>query len=409
MTVTSAADRIGDLDAIDLTDPRTFQRDDLHEMWRAFRSRSPVHWQPPGDGTPGFWALSRYPDVLAVYRDAEHFISEGGTVLTTLLAGGDSAAGRMLEVTDGERHREIKAVMQRSFSPRVISRTVERVRERTRQLIAEVAGAGEFDFAQRVAEELPIGTIADLMDLPAADRPMLLRCNKLALSSDTGATTPLESIAARNEILLYFADLVAARRRNPGDDVVSALAQATVGGAPLREDEVVYNCYSLIIGGDESSRVAATGTVLALNQYPDQWRALLEGFVAVEAATEEALRWTTPAMHFGRRAAADLTLSGVPIQAGDIVTVWNTSANLDETEFAEPELFRLGRRPNRHLALGHGPHFCVGAFLGRAELSALLSCLRDLVADIEVTGDPRRIYSNFLFGYSSLPAVFRAR
>jgi cytochrome P450 len=409
MTVTSAADRIGDLDAIDLTDPRTFQRDDLLEMWRAFRSRSPVHWHRPGDGTPGFWALSRYPDAVAVYRDTEHFVSAGGTVLTTLLAGGDSAAGKMLEVTDGVRHREIKAVMQRSFSPRVISRTTERVRERTRQLIAEVTGAGEFDFARRVAEQLPIGTIADLMDLPAADRPMLLRCNKLALSSDTGTTTPLESISARNEILLYFADLVAARRRNPGDDVVSALAQATINGAPLREDEVVYNCYSLIIGGDESSRVAATGSVLALHQHPGEWRALLDGSVPVEAATEEALRWTTPAMHFGRRAGADVMLSGVRIQAGDIVTLWNTSANFDETEFAEPGQFRFGRRPNRHLALGHGPHFCLGAFLGRAELSALLSCLRETVAGIEVTGAPRRIYSNFLFGYSSLPVVFRPR
>ena len=131
MTVTSAADRIGDLDAIDLTDPRTFQRDDLHEMWRAFRSRDPVHWHRPGDGTPGFWVLSRHADALAVYRDAEGFISAGGTVLTTLLTGGDSAAGKMLKVTDGVRHREIKAVMQRSFSPRVISRTVERVRSRT--------------------------------------------------------------------------------------------------------------------------------------------------------------------------------------------------------------------------------------------------------------------------------------
>jgi cytochrome P450 len=409
MTPTSVADPIGELDLIDLTDPHTFQRDDLHEMWRAFRRRSPLHWHRPHGGAPGFWVLTRYPDVLAVYRDADRFMSEGGTVLTTLLTGGDSAAGKMLEVTDGVRHREIKAVMQRSFSPRVISRTTERVRARTRQLIADVVGTGEFDFAARVAEELPLNTIADLMDLPSGDRPMLLRCNKLALSSDTGTTTPLESIAARNEILLYFASLVAARRRNPGDDVVSALAHATVNGSPLREDEVVYNCYSLLIGGDESSRVAATGTVLALARYRDQWQALLDGSVPIEAATEEALRWTTPAMHFGRRAATDVTVGGAGIRAGDIVTLWNTSANFDETEFAEPESFRLGRRPNRHLALGHGPHFCLGAFLGRAELSGLLACLREMVGGIDLAGTPRRIYSNFLYGYSSLPVVFRPR
>lgn len=406
MTATSVADPIGDLDLIDLTDPRTFLRDDLTELWQAFRARSPVHWHRPRAGMPGFWALSRYRDVLAVYRDAERYRSEGGTVLTTLLNGGDSAAGKMLEVTDGARHREIKAVMQRSFSPRVISRLTERVRARARQLVADVVGTGEFDFVGRVAEQLPIGTIADLMDVPAADRPMLLRNNKLALSSDTGTTSYLESVAARNEILLYFADLVAARRRDPGDDVVSALARAEVGGRPLAEDEMVYNCYSLIIGGDESSRVAATGTVLALARNPDQWRALRDGSVPVERATEEALRWTTPAMHFGRQATTDTTIGGRRIRSGDIVTLWNTSANFDETEFSEPELFRLGRAPNRHVALGHGPHFCLGAFLGRAELSGLLSALRELVGGIEVTGTPRRVHSNFLAGYSGLPVVF---
>lgn len=398
---------MGDLDAIDLTDPRTFRRDDLHAMWREFRARSPVHRHPGRDGLPGFWVLSRHRDVRAVYADAEHYYSEGGTVLTTLLAGGDSAAGKMLEVTDGVRHREIKAVMQRQFSPRFIGRITDQLRRRTRAQLAEVVGAGEADFVERVAERLPMGTIADLMDVPAADRPMLLRCNKLALSSDTGTTSPLESIAARNEILLYFVDLVAARRKEPGDDVVSALVQAEINGAPLTDDEIVYNCYSLIIGGDESSRVSATGTVLALAEFGGEWRRLRAGEVTVADATEEALRWTTPAMHFGRRARTDVTIDGVRVGAGDIVTLWNTSADFDETEFADPEVFRLDRRPNRHLALGHGPHFCLGAFLGRAELSALLDALREMVGAIEVTGPPRRIHSNFLAGYSTLPVVLR--
>lgn len=399
---------VDDLDLIDLTDPGTFHRDDLPELWRAFRSRSPVHWHHPRGGAPGFWVVSRYQDVMAVYRDAHRYRSEGGTILTTLLHGGDSAAGRMLEVTDGGRHREIKAVMQRSFSPRVISRITEGVRARARALVEDVVGTGEFDFVARVAEQLPIGTIADLMDVPAADRPMLLRNNKLALSSDTGTTSHVESLAARNEILLYFADLVAARREDPGDDVVSALARAEVNGRPLAEDEIVYNCYSLIIGGDESSRVAATGTVLALAREPEQWRALRDGMVPVEPATEEALRWTTPAMHFGRQATTDTAIGDRLVRSGDIVTLWNTSANFDETEFASPELFRLDRQPNRHVALGHGPHFCLGAFLGRAELSGLLSALRELVGGIEVTGTPRRVHSNFLAGYSSLPVVFSA-
>jgi cytochrome P450 len=110
-------------------------------------------------------------------------------------------------------------------------------------------------------------------------------------------------------------------------------------------------------------------------------------------------------MHFGRWARADVTIGGVRIGAGDIVTLWNISANFDEWEFDDPETFRLDRRPNRHLALGYGPHFCLGAFLGRTGLSALLTCLREMVGDIEVTGMPRRRHSNFLAGSSTLPVV----
>ncbi|MFE0100169.1 cytochrome P450 [Streptomyces sp. NPDC059009] len=402
----------GDLDAVDLTDPKTFVTgtpDELHDLWRRFRDERPVHHHPARGGLPPFWALTRYADVMAVYKDNTRFTSERGNVLSTLLQGGDSAAGKMLAVSDGARHRAIRTLMLKSFSPRALRHVVEQVNVRTRDLISHVLDRGDgFDYAEAVAEHIPMGTICDLMAVPPQDRQALLDWNKQVLSADSGDATAQDAWLARNEILLYFSDLSRARRKNPGDDVISALATGEIEGRPLTEEEIVFNCYSLIIGGDESSRMASIGAILAFIEHPDQWRAFRSGEVTVESATEEVLRWTTPAMHFGRRAVADVEIGGRTIPAGDIVTLWNTSANFDEEVFPDPLRYDLSRTPNKHVTFGHGPHFCLGAFLGREELKALLAALRDMVATIEPRGEARRVYSNFLYGFSDAPVAFGA-
>ncbi|MFD7257560.1 cytochrome P450 [Streptomyces sp. NPDC059874] len=399
-----------DLDAVDLTDPRTFVTGDpaeLHDLWQRFRTERPVHHHRATGGLPGFWALTRYEDVMAVYKDSSRFTSERGNVLSTLLQGGDSAAGKMLAVSDGARHRAIRNLMLKSFSPRALGHVVEQVRGRTRDLLSQVLDRDGFDYAEAMAEHIPMGTICDLMAVPPQDRQALLDWNKQVLSADSSEGTADEAWLARNEILLYFSDLARSRRKNPGDDVISALATGEIEGRPLTEEEIIFNCYSLIIGGDESSRMASIGAVLGFIEHPEQWRAFKAGEVTVDSATEEVLRWTTPAMHFGRRALVDVEIAGRTIPAGDIVTLWNTSANFDGDVFADPRSYDLARTPNKHVTFGFGPHFCLGAFLGREELKALLAAMRDMVGAIEPKGEARRVYSNFLYGYSSLPVAFR--
>lgn len=407
-SLTTSSTPVSDLDlaAVDLTDPRTFVGTDLFALWQRFRTESPVHHHAATAQLPAFWALTRYHDVMAVYKDNQRFTSERGNVLSTLLQGGDSAGGKMLAVTDGARHRAIRNLMLRSFSPRALKHVVEQVRLRTTDLLTRAIAKGTFDYAAEVAEHIPMGTICDLMAVPPQDRQRLLDWNKQVLSADSADGTAEEAWLARNEILLYFSDLARARRRNPGDDVISALATGDVDGVPLSEEEIIFNCYSLILGGDESSRMASIGAVLAFVQHPDQWRAFKEGRVGLESTAEEILRWTTPAMHFGRRALVDLEIDGRRIAAGDIVTLWNTSANFDESVFAAPQAFDLARTPNKHVTFGYGPHFCLGAFLGREELKAVLDGLREQVSSIEQAGPAERVYSNFLFGYSTAPVTF---
>ncbi|MEU3058867.1 cytochrome P450 [Streptomyces subrutilus] len=404
-----AAPCVPDPAALDLTDPQTFLDVDPHAMWRRFRDESPVHWHPAGPRTPGFWVVSRYADAVAVYRDNKRFTSEKGNVLATLLQGEDSASRKMLAVTDGVRHREIRNVMLKSFAPRVLEPVVAGVHTHTRALLGRALAAGRLDFVSDVVDHIPIQTMGDLLDIPHADRPRLVEWNTRTLARHGSGDDEFESLMARNEIIMYMGELAAERRRNPGDDVLSTLAAATVDGEPLTEDEIVLNAYSLILGGDESTRTSLIGGLIALAENPEQWRRLKAGEVSADTATEEILRWTTPAMHFGRRALVDVPLGDRVVRAGDVVTLWNTSANFDERAFADPDRFDVGRSPNKHVVFGHGPHFCLGAFLGRVHVKAMVEALGSMVDDITLLGPPQRLYSNFVRAYSALPVALTAR
>ncbi|MFC5828758.1 cytochrome P450 [Nonomuraea insulae] len=388
---------------LNLADPRTHAENDLTEVWRWMRATEPVYWHPPVGAAPGFWVATRHRDVASIYFDNKRFTSEKGNVLSTLLQGGDSAAGVMMAVTDGRRHAEIRRILLRAFSPRALSGVVENLEKTTQGLLQDIVSAGGGDFADEVAAHIPLATICDLLGVPSSDRASLLEWTKAALSAEGPDQSAADIWQARNDILGYFETLARQRRRRPGTDAVSVLASSMVNGRPLSMEEVVSNCYSLILGGDETSRLSMSSAVLAFIEHPDQWAAWKRGEVETSDAVEEILRWTTPAMHFGRTALEDVEVGGRLIRAGDIVTLWNNSANRDEEVFPDPFRFDLSRSGNKHISFGYGPHFCLGAYLGRAEIAALLTGLRSLVTEVELNGRPRWIYSNLLSGMSSLP------
>ena len=395
------------LDTVDLGDPNTFADHDLDEFWRTLRDTAPVHWNPPADGRRGFWVLSRYDDIMATYRDNVNFTSERGNVLVTLLGGGDAGAGRMLAVTDGHRHHELRKILQRVLSPRVLDEVARTVRVNTRQLVREAVKSGGCDFAEQIASRIPMTTISNLLGVPEQDRDFLLTQTKTALSTDDEDIDEVASEMARNEILMYFMDLVEERRESPGDDVISMLVGSSIDGVPLSDEDVVLNCYSLIIGGDETSRLTMIDCVHTLAAQTEQWRRFKHGEVAVETAVDEVLRWASPTMHFGRSVVHETELHGVRLRPGEIVTLWHASGNRDERVFERPGEFDLGRTPNKHMAFGYGPHFCVGSYLAKVEISELLIALRDFTTGFEQTDESSRIRSNFLTGFSTLPVRFR--
>lgn len=393
-----------DLNSVDLTDPSTFVHTDMEDFWRRVRAEQPVYLHRPTDRGSAFWVVSRYADAVAVLQDPERFSSRSGNMLSSLhKPGGDPAAGKNLALTDAPRHNAMRTILLKAFSPRTRRVVTDKLQQRVDRLLGDAVGTGTFDFAKEVAEVIPMGTIGDLLGFPPEDHKYLLDLSREALSTDDEGQDEEAVWLSRNELLSYCQEIIEARREDPQDDLISAMATCRINGEPMTDDEVVVNCYGFILAGDHTSRLAMVGAVLAFSQYPDQWKALKEGRVSIAAAVDEILRWTTPSMHVGRTATADVTIGGRTIRDKDHVIVWNISANRDEDVFRDPRHFDLARSPNKHLAFGSGAHFCFGSYLGRAEITAVVKTLCSRVEHIELMGDPKPLYSTFLRGYSSLP------
>lgn len=407
-----------ELDEIDLTDLSLFAEGFPHDTFRCLRREAPVWWHRPTAHTPdgtGFWVLSRHADVLAAVSDAETFSSErapghegGGTLIQDLPYG--FAAGVLLNMTDDPRHRRVRALMTPFLAPRSLARMEEDLRERTVALLDAAADAGECDFLTDVALELPLQATLQLLGVPAEDRHQLVAWSGATLAYDDrelGEETEATREAAA-AMAGYAERLVAERRRRPGEDVLSALVAAEVAGEagaaePLSPLELSMAFSLLVAAGSETTRNAVALGVAALAEHPDQMEALRADRALVGTATEEILRWSSPTLYNRRTATVDTSVGGVPVRAGDKVTLWWASANVDEAVFAHPSRFDVRRDPNPHLAFGHRTHFCLGAGLARLEIRIVLEELLDRIRSVELTGPVRRVRTNKHAGVARMP------
>jgi cytochrome P450 len=383
---------------INLTDPDLYSHGDPYAVWRWLRKHDPVHWHPPAE-LPGFWVFTKYDDVRAVYRDPATFSSAGGILLRPENYGGDPGGSRTLALTDPPRHRQLRALVDDWFSPRSVRTLDEEMRGVAREVILRALELERVDFVTDIAARIPLYVICKMMGVPRNEWERLF-----TLTNDAfGAGEALERRMAHLEILQYFEDLANARAKSPADDLVSVLATAQIDGQKLTLDEMILNCDNLLVGGTENTRIAASGGMLAFINYPDQWRALAGEPALLHSAVEEVLRWTSTATHIMRTATRPVTLHGRQIKAGERVTLWNPSANRDETVFDDPDRFSVGRKPNRHLALGTGEHFCLGGTLGRAELRLIYEELLRNTERIELDGTPVMLSSIVVNGPEHLP------
>jgi cytochrome P450 len=383
---------------INLVDPKLYSHGDPYAVWRWLRANDPVRWNPPAD-LPGFWILTKYDDVRMVYRDPATFSSARGILLRPETHGADPGGGRTLALTDPPHHRQLRGLVDERFIPRAVRALDTEMRDVARKVITRAMEHDQCDFVSEIAARIPLYVICDMLGVPGSDWERLFSLTNEAFGSADAATRRL----AHLDILNYFEDLIGVRAKSPTDDLVSVLATAQIDGRKLTPDEIILNCDNLLVGGTENTRIAAAGGMLAFIQNPDEWNAVAEDPRLLPSAVEEVLRWTSTATHIMRTAMSPVVIRDRHIEAGDRVTLWNPSANRDEEVFADPDCFNIRRKPNRHLALGFGEHFCLGGILARAELRLLYQELLNSTQRVELDGTPSPLSSIVVNGLERLP------
>jgi cytochrome P450 len=284
----------------------------------------------------------------------------------------------------------------------------------TREVLDEAAAKTDADFVLDVSAKITIAVIAEMLGVPRKDWNLLFRwTNEIIAPEDPdfqkGGTAQETFEGARLELFQYFHELSEERRRHPTDDIVSVVANGTVDGKPLGPVELLSYYFLLVVAGNETTRNAMTGGMLAFLQHPGEWQKLRRDPALLEPAVEEIVRWTTPVIQFARTATRDYQLRGTTIRKGQSVCLFYASGNRDEEVFADPFAFRIDRDPNPHIAFGMGEHVCLGAHLARLELHHAFKALRERLDECAPAGPAVRVRSSFVGGIKRAPMRWRLR
>ena len=393
--------------SVDLSDDASFEHGFPHDYFTWLRENKPVYWHDPTPVSPdgeGFWVISRHRDVMEVLRTPEVFSSNtggdrkgGGTTLKD-----ERAAGKVLNNSDDPHHRVLRGLVNKGFTTQSVGALEAELRRRANLLIDQFPNGGKFDFVSMFSRELPTQAICIVLGVPQQDRGELIEWMDLGLEADSHNV-----IAARyfNKIRDYARVIVAEKRRNPGDDILSTIVHARIEGEDnrsLTDEELAHFFLLLFPAGAETTRSAIGGGLRALVEHPAQMGLLRSDPSNVKGAVEEFVRWMTPSIYKRRTATRDIEFGGKSICRGDKVTIWEMSANRDATVFDNPFIFDISRRPNRHIGFGFGAHVCLGAGLARLEIKIAIEELLHRVKHFELAGPARWVPNNRLLGLRDL-------
>ena len=392
-----------------------------HEPWEVFdllQREAPVYHHPEPGGR-GFWALTKYDDVVAVLRDTKTFSSEiGGAATIEDLPEDVLAARRNFLEFDPPKHGRYRRLISRNFTPGAVGQYEQWLRDLVGHRLDRALALGEFDLVHELAAPIPIRVLAHVLGLPEEILPHLIQLgDRLLVDTDPEYVGELAYAREREEDRYkpfgspwadelcgigreYYED----RRRCPREDVLTLIANAEIDGRPLSRQDLDNTFALLIVAGNETTRQAISLGTLALAGNPSEWERLRHDRGLIASATEELLRYSAPVWYFRRTATRDAVVRGVDIATGDKVVVWFAAGNRDPDHYADPHRLDVGRNPTDHVTFGRGgPHQCLGAHLARLELRVYLEELVARVDRIELAGDPVRQRSNFTNGLKRLP------
>lgn len=379
----------------------TFPFDDPFPLYAELRSAGRLLWNEPG----GFWVAPHHAEVTAVGGDATTFCSGRG--ILTFEVGVDYPTPPTMMHTDPPAHTRYRALVQPAFSRKVVRHLAPTVHDAAAALVARVPRNEPVDVVADLAAVLPVQVIGMLLGLPERDWDRVWAWSEASIpGTETWADEELRN-SLRAEMAHELEVAVAERRSTPTDDVISLLTTSEIDGDRLTDDEITMFLHQLLVAGNETTRNAISGGLVAMAGHPGQWEALVANPELVGTATEEILRYTTPVIAFMRTATRPTTLGGHQLIEGDPVLMLYASANRDADEFgADAEQFRVDRSPNHHVAFGFGPHFCLGAALARVEIAATLEALMAAgVRSVTPGGEVGRSASTIIAGITSAPLV----
>ncbi|MFI7609694.1 cytochrome P450 [Nonomuraea terrae] len=373
-----------------------------HDQLAWLRANSPVHWH---HGEPGFWAVTRYEDVVHVSRHSDLFSSARRLALFDEVGEEQVAMQRLMMLNqDPPEHTRRRSLVNRGFTPRAMNALEQHIRDICDDLLDKLSG--EVDFVTEVAAPLPLYVICELLGAPVTDRDKVFSwSNRMIGSQDPDyASSPEEGSGAAMELYAYANELAAQRRANPRNDIVTKLLQPDENGETLDENEFNLFVLLLAVAGNETTRNAASGGMLALFEHPEQWDRLVADPTMASTAADEIVRWVSPVNLFRRTSTRDQVLGGQEIKADDKVVIFYGSANRDASVFPDADVFDIGRDPNPHIGFGGGgAHFCLGNHLAKLELRVLFEQLARRYPRLRQTGEARRLRSNFINGIKDLP------
>jgi cholest-4-en-3-one 26-monooxygenase len=409
---------------IDLTDLDVFATRMPHDWFDLLRREAPVWRHPETADEESFWVVSTYDRITEVHRGGLAYSHQTGPGRNG--AGGISlhdsrpemGVGSQMVMTDPPKHTQLRKLVNRGFTPRMVSRLEQTMRLRTDIIIDRVATRGTADFVVDIASELPLMAIADIVGVPMDDRGKLFTWTNQVLGSNDpefeveGGRESYDVSPGMVSLFHYSRELANKRRAEPADDLWTKL----IGARATMEDGTVVELSDLeqdmffsllILAGNETTRNAISGGLVAFLDHRDQWELLARRPELIDTAVDEILRFTSPVNYFRRTATVDCELGGQSIRAGEKVTLWYPSGNRDEAAFSDPHRFDITRTPNHHMTFGAGgPHFCLGASLAKLELKVMFEGLVNRLPDIEAAGPPERLRNNLLNSLKHLPVKF---
>ncbi|WP_157216396.1 cytochrome P450 [Flavisphingomonas formosensis] len=395
----------------DLKDPDLYVGSVPHETFDALRRDRPVYWNEEKDGA-GFWALTRYADIVEVSRNPALFSSayeNGGHRIFNenevgLTGAGESAIGIPFISLDPPLHTHYRKFIMPAVAPGRLAGIEERILDRCTRLIGEIPLGETVDIVPLLSAPLPLLTLTELFDLPAELWTKLYDWTNAFVGEDDPdfRQSPEAMAQVMGEFMAFAEALFRERRTSPGQDLATLLANMQVDGEPVPFKEFLGNMILALVGANETTRNSLSHSIVAFAENPDQWDRIRADPDLLKTAVREMVRFASPVMHMRRTATADTEIAGTRIRKGDKVVLWYIAANRDASMFANPHGFDIGRGNIQHVGFGTGQHVCVGSRLAEMQLRVAFGVLARHVKQFEVMARPRRFRSNFINGLKNL-------